>query len=110
MFGRIDLTTKPCNHCNETGKDPKKRTRACPVCSGSKRKSVCATCGEDMPCSGTDNTIFDQSFCNNKEPRRKVTMPVTRLLACTCGFTARHVGGGDFTCEHCGKTRTLEKP
>lgn len=65
MIGRLDVRPGgPCGHCGGKGTDPKKRTRHCPVCYGFKRKLVCQACGEDMPCSGTDGSIFDQSHCN----------------------------------------------
>ena len=30
------------------------------------RSFVCKTCGEDMPCSGTDSDIIDQSWCKSE--------------------------------------------
>lgn len=69
MIGRLDVRPQgPCPHCEGTGTDPKKRTRPCPVCHGTRVKLVCLTCGEDMPCSGTDPNVRDQAQC--RMPRR----------------------------------------
>ena len=46
MMGRIDVSGRPCSHCKATGKDPRKRTRQCPQCGGSKVEVYCETCGE----------------------------------------------------------------
>lgn len=72
MIGRLDVRPGgPCPNCEGTGKDPKKRTRACPVCFGSKVKLVCQTCGEDMPCSGTESNVRDQAQCRHGRERSK---------------------------------------
>ena len=39
---------KPCENCNGSGKDPKKRTRACPECSGSGEGNICADCNKPI--------------------------------------------------------------
>jgi DnaJ-class molecular chaperone len=68
MMGRLDIRLQgTCGTCNGTGKDPKKRTRKCPTCNGSGKKLVCQSCGEEMPCSGTDPNIFDQTYCRKGE-------------------------------------------
>jgi len=68
MFGRMDVSLGgTCPHCDGTGHDPKKRKRTCPKCYGSKKKAICKTCGEDMPCSGTNPNILDQAVCMKGE-------------------------------------------
>lgn len=63
MEGRFDIEYVDCTHCNKSGKDPKKRKRKCPICNGMKKQASCGTCGELMPCSGTDFGMMDQSVC-----------------------------------------------
>lgn len=63
MLGRMDLRSEKCDLCGGSGNDPKKRTRQCPKCKGSKEKLVCKGCGEDWPCSGENPDILDQSYC-----------------------------------------------
>lgn len=67
MIGRLDLTSAPCDHCVEMGRDPKKRNRPCPKCHGTKKRTVCKSCGEDWPCSGENPNIMDQSYCMKGE-------------------------------------------
>lgn len=68
MIGRMDVVAGgPCKHCKGTGRDPKKRKRPCPSCDGSKVQLVCKSCGEDMPCSGTRDDVFDQGYCMKGE-------------------------------------------
>jgi len=68
MMGRIDVRLSGfCKLCGGTGRDPKKRKRTCPKCFGSKMTLVCESCGEDMPCSGTRDDIFDQTYCMRGE-------------------------------------------
>lgn len=84
MIGRLDVRPGgPCPNCKGKGTDPKKRTRQCPVCFSSGRKLVCLTCGEDMPCSGTDTNVFDQAQC--------------RKLCPVCG--KRHLAGTSDECD-----------
>lgn len=66
MIGRQDLTYKICYNCKGTGNNPKHRKKACPVCSGSGKAEYCKTCGELMPCSGTLENVFDQSYCEKE--------------------------------------------
>lgn len=63
MLGRMDLTTKTCRVCKGTGRDPNKRARACPRCSGHGAEPYCTSCSNYMPCPGTDRNIMDQSYC-----------------------------------------------
>ena len=63
MIGRQDLTKIVCPSCNGSGKDKRNRKRPCPRCEGYKYDFKCSTCGEMMPCSGTDLNMFDQSTC-----------------------------------------------
>ena len=64
-IGRTDTAyAGPCKHCHGSGKDPKKRTRVCPKCAGVGRQLICRTCGDDMPCRGTNPNIMDQSVCD----------------------------------------------
>jgi hypothetical protein len=55
--------------CHGTGRDPKKRKRQCPKCIGfmSGFGERCTSCGEVMPCSGTDPNILDQTYCNKRK-------------------------------------------
>lgn len=64
MIGRQDLTYKKCYHCKGIGKNPKNRKIPCPICRGSGKAEYCKTCGELMPCSGTEPDVFDQSYCS----------------------------------------------
>jgi len=65
MMGRIDVELRGCcDLCGGSGRDPCKRKRSCPKCRGTGKALVCTTCGERMPCSGTDPNIFDQASCN----------------------------------------------
>jgi len=63
MLERLDLGNAVCPLCAGTGRDPKKRKRACPRCSGDGKVSCCTTCGELMPCSGTLPDTYDQTYC-----------------------------------------------
>ena len=45
MLGRLDTTAVKCPQCGGTGKDPQKRTRACPCCKGQKTAMKCKTVG-----------------------------------------------------------------
>ena len=67
MIGRDDVVNVPCTHCKGTGRDPKKRTRPCPECQGTKHSLMCETCGCMMPCPGTDPNVFDQSHCYGRD-------------------------------------------
>lgn len=68
MIGRQDLIYKKCYNCKGTGKDPKRRKYPCPTCFGYGLVDYCKTCGELMPCGGTDNDLCDQSLCLKHEP------------------------------------------
>jgi len=35
-----------CHECNGSGKDQRKRTRACPACGGSGSSGLCKKCGK----------------------------------------------------------------
>ena len=55
MIGRDDeqaaLPRVPCEYCGGNGKDPKKRKRRCPVCSGrGEHAERCEDCGEIRFC------------------------------------------------------------
>ncbi len=68
MIGRQDLIkVGRCTLCKGEGRDPKCRKRKCSKCFGDGKKLVCGTCGEDMPCFGTRNDVFDQSSCLSGE-------------------------------------------
>lgn len=63
MIGRLDLVSKPCKYCKESGRDPKNRKRTCPECNGSKNKLYCSSCGDEY---GTDcvDVQPDQTYCS----------------------------------------------
>jgi len=68
MMGRMDVVRQgSCYACGGSGKDRRRRTRPCPKCDGTGKGLVCSSCGESMPCSGTDPNMFDQSSCNKDE-------------------------------------------
>ena len=54
MLGRMDIKSVKCS-CTK---------KKCKKCNNIKEIWICQTCGEQMPCSGTDKNIFDQSYCN----------------------------------------------
>lgn len=66
MMGRMDTELRTCPDCKGSGKDPKKRSRRCPGCRVPGRADFCKTCGDRMPCRGTDPGMCDQTFCNLK--------------------------------------------
>lgn len=68
MFGRMDIGLfGNCRECNGSGRSRKNRKRKCPKCSGSGKKVVCFSCGDEMPCSGTEEDMMDQSWCSLKK-------------------------------------------
>lgn len=69
MIGRQDLIYKTCHNCNGTGNNPNKRKKSCPVCLGSGKVEYCKSCGELMPCSGTLEDTFDQSYCQKEHKK-----------------------------------------
>jgi DnaJ-class molecular chaperone len=67
MDGRIDVTkVGQCNKCLGSGRNPKKRKQRCSACDGDGRGFFCTTCGERMPCGGTEE-VLDQSYCSRRE-------------------------------------------
>ena len=66
MFGRLDISLKTCPDCQGSGKDPRKRKRPCPRCQGTGQAEFCKSCGEWIPCPGTDPNILDQSYCTQR--------------------------------------------
>jgi len=48
-----------CSRCQGAGRDPKKRTRSCPVCGGRGSQEYCGVCGETMRCGGRDPDGMD---------------------------------------------------
>jgi hypothetical protein len=71
MLGRMDLVRRTCPHCSGTGKDPKKRTRPCPTCSGEKKALFCRQCGglygEDCV-----DTMLDETYCSKPATKLNV--------------------------------------
>lgn len=63
MMGRMDLEWMNCHHCGGSGKDPKKRTRNCPVCNGDGIGWRCTTCGGIYMVDCLDK-YFDQTQCS----------------------------------------------
>lgn len=67
MFGRMDVSLDAiCLSCNGKGLDRKNRKRTCPDCGGSGKSLVCTTCGQRMPCPGTQEGVMDQDYCTLK--------------------------------------------
>lgn len=66
MIGRLDLTVKPCVHCQKTGRDPKNRKRVCPKCNGNKTQFYCITCGGKYGEECVDSWT-DQTYCEKKK-------------------------------------------
>ena len=64
MFPRLDLVSVQCPECRGSGKSPRNRKRPCIRCSGDKVISKCKSCGCLMPCPGTDEGVFDQTYCS----------------------------------------------
>lgn len=64
MFGRMDLVPSICPDCNGSGKDKKKHKRPCLRCDGTGVVARCNSCGFLMPCPGTNNNVFDQTYCD----------------------------------------------
>ncbi len=72
MIGRMDLELAGnCGVCFGRKRNPKKRKEKCPKCHGTGRKTICTSCGEEMPCGGT-RTIFDQSYCMIEETKGRL--------------------------------------
>lgn len=65
MIGRLDVESIICPNCNGSKQDPKKRKRLCPECGGAGVIERCKSCGELMPCSGTED--YDQTYCSHKK-------------------------------------------
>jgi len=72
MFGRMDLAPAVCPDCTGSGKDPRKRKRQCLRCGGTGRVECCSSCGHLMPCPGTNDKVFDQSYCNKPNDRAQI--------------------------------------
>ena len=67
MIGRLDVVLFGiCRECNGKKVDRKNRKRKCPKCHGSGMKTVCNSCGNEMPCSGTGEWL-DQTWCELKK-------------------------------------------
>jgi len=72
MMGRMDIKYLVCSDCNGIGGELKPRSQkklktVCPRCNGAGKVEVCLSCKEDMPCSGTNPKLMDQSYCENTE-------------------------------------------
>lgn len=71
MFGRLDVIRDGiCPDCCGKKVNRRNRKQKCPTCLGDGKKSICQTCGYDMPCPGTNNNIFDQTYCNLAEKKK----------------------------------------
>ncbi len=68
MLGRLDTEPTECPACLGKGKDTRNRKRPCPRCEGTGKVDRSRSCGHLIPCPGTDNNVFDQTYCNKPNP------------------------------------------
>ena len=60
-MGRMDeVRAGKCKKCDGSGE---RRKKPCFHCGGDGRKWICISCGEEMPCSGTEEDVLDQTWC-----------------------------------------------
>jgi DnaJ-class molecular chaperone len=67
MIGHLDVEkVGQCDKCLGSGRDPKNRKQRCTKCDGDGRGYFCSTCGERMPCGGTED-VLDQAYCSRRD-------------------------------------------